>query len=289
MAIGLIAAGLGAIGGRKNKKELEKTLKNAPKYEMQEEAAQNQAIARSEAYGRDAAIQTAESKLEQDASNAVAQAKDVTSSTSGLLSTIAAIQANQTTARQGLAQDEAMLRNQKIQTLMGVNNAMIDEKDKAWNYNVNMPYQMKVASLRDRKKANDELVLAGVEAQATTDAAAIQSVGQMFGGMGGMMSDERVKHDVTESKYGLKEVMNLRSVEFKYNWEEQPHVGFIAQEVQSVIPEVVVGMDSHVIGVSDPLMINMHEIVPVLVKAIQQQQEQIMFLRKELESIKIPA
>jgi hypothetical protein len=40
--------------------------------------------------------------------------------------------------------------------LIGVNQQMIDEKDKAWNYNENMPYQMKVAALRDRIKFNQE-------------------------------------------------------------------------------------------------------------------------------------
>jgi len=137
---------------------MDKLIANAPKYKIQDEAFQNQAMARSQAFGRDRSIQAQEAQLDQDASNAVGQAKDVTSSTSGLLSTIAALQANKDNAGRGLAQDEAAIQNQKMQQLQNVNQQMIDEKDKEWNYNVNEPYQNKVQSLRDRKKARGELV-----------------------------------------------------------------------------------------------------------------------------------
>jgi hypothetical protein len=139
-------------------KKLKKELANAPKYKIQDEAFQNQAIARANAYGRDRSIQAQQTQLDQDAQNAVSSAKDVTSSTSGLLSTIAAIQANKDQTTRGLAQDEAALQQQKLGTLMNTNQAMIDEKDKEWNYNVNEPYQNRIQALRDRKKARGELV-----------------------------------------------------------------------------------------------------------------------------------
>lgn len=145
------------IGARKNQKKLDKLIKNAPKYKITDEAFENQAIARSEAYGRDRSIQMQEQKLEQDAENAVSSVKDVTSGTSGLLSTIAAIQANKDSTRRDLATSEAQLQAQKKSQLLNVNSAMIDEKDKAWNYNENMPYQMKVAALRDKVKFKREL------------------------------------------------------------------------------------------------------------------------------------
>lgn len=137
---------------------MDKLIANAPKYKIQDEAFQNQAIARSQAFGRDRSIQAQQTQLDQDTSNAVGQAKDVTSSTSGLLSTLAAIQANKDNATRGLAQDEAAIQNQKVQQLQNVNQQMIDEKDKEWNYNVNEPYQNKVQALRDRKKARTEMV-----------------------------------------------------------------------------------------------------------------------------------
>lgn len=139
-------------------KKLKKLTANAPKYDIQDEAYQNQAIAKAAAYGRNRAIESQQSQLDQDTSNAVGAAKDITSSTSGLLSTLAAISAQKDTARRGLAQQEAQIQQQNTGQLLDANQAMIDEKDKAWNYNVNEPYQSRVAALRERKKARGELV-----------------------------------------------------------------------------------------------------------------------------------
>lgn len=187
MGAGLVAAGLGAIGSKRNQKKLDKLLKNAPKYNINQEAYDNQALARGAAFGRDRSIQMQQAQQDQQTVDATSAVKEVTNDTSSLLGAIAAIQAGRDVNTRNLASDEAQLQNQKMQQLLTVNNQMIDEKDKAWNYNTNMPFQMKVASLRDRVKANNELLLKGVDAQAQTDAAAFQSVGQMFGAAGGML------------------------------------------------------------------------------------------------------
>lgn len=184
MGLGLATAAIGAIGARRNKRDLNKLLDNAPQYQINDEAYDNQAIAKSQAFGRDRSIQKQQTQLDQDAANSANQALNVTDSTSGLLSTIAAINASKNNADRGLAQQEAGMQNQKIQQLYGVNNAMIDEKDKAWNYNKNMPYQMRVASLRDRRKFNEELLMKGIDTQAAQDNQAISTFGNMFS-MGG--------------------------------------------------------------------------------------------------------
>ena len=139
------------------RKKMDKLIANRPQYQIQPEAFENQAIARGEAYGRNRAIQGQQTQLDQDTSNAVGAAKDVTNSTAGLLSTLSAIQANKDQARRGLATQEAQIQQQNVGQLMNTNQAMIDEKDKAWNFNVNEPYQNQIASLRERKKARGEL------------------------------------------------------------------------------------------------------------------------------------
>lgn len=149
-------AALNANNARRNTKKLKELIDKRPEYKINQEAYDNQAIAKAEAYGRDRGIQRQETQLEQDAANAVGDVKDVASSTNALLGAITAIKANQNSARRGLAQDEAQLMAQKKSQLLNVNQQMIDEKDKAWNYNKNMPYQMKVAALRDRVKYNQE-------------------------------------------------------------------------------------------------------------------------------------
>jgi hypothetical protein len=92
-------------------------------------------------------------------------------------------------------------------------------------------------------------------------------------------SDARLKKDVADLGYGLREVLRLRPV--TYRWKDRPedrqHLGMIAQEVRDVLPEVVVtGADADA-----PLGMSYAELVPVLVKAIQEQQRGIAALAAE--------
>ncbi len=185
------AAATGAVikgaQARKARKKEEKAIKNAPKYNIADEAYDNQAIARGEAYGRDRAIQGQEQELEQGTANAVSAAKDVTSSTSSLMSTIAAINANKDATTRDLATTEAQIGMQKKSQLLNVNNQIIDEKDKAWNYNTNMPYQMKIAMLRDRIKTYNEqsMQYASMAAMSASNIGGGGGQGAGGGGMGG--------------------------------------------------------------------------------------------------------
>jgi hypothetical protein len=73
--------------------------------------------------------------------------------------------------------------------------------------------------------------------------------------------------------YGLAEVTALRPVIF--NWAENPddglHYGLIAQEVREFLPDIIAGDDSD----DGILSMSYSELVPVLVKAVQEQQEEI--------------
>jgi len=182
MGLGTAVSLIAEISKSKNNKKLEEAIANAPKYNIQDEAYQNQDLARGQAFGRNRAIQTQQENISQEAGNANATARDVSSSTSDLLSTIAAINANKNTNLRGLSQDEASMRQQNMQTLYGVNNQMIDEKDKAWNYNTNMPYQMKIAALRDKIQYNSQMAQKGVDYEASTSSAFMGSMGSMMGG-----------------------------------------------------------------------------------------------------------
>jgi hypothetical protein len=55
-------------------------------------------------------------------------------------------------------------------------------------------------------------------------------------------SDERLKEDITDFKYGLSEILQLRPV--SYNWKNDKinqgkQFGFIAQEVKEIMPELI--------------------------------------------------
>ena len=79
--------------------------------------------------------------------------------------------------------------------------------------------------------------------------------------------------------YGLHEVLQLRPVTFEWKdrSDSRQHLGLIAQEVQKVLPEAVIAR-------SDPaamLGMNYSDLVPVLIKAIQEQQQSIAELAAE--------
>jgi hypothetical protein len=103
-------------------------------------------------------------------------------------------------------------------------------------------------------------------------------------------SDVRLKRNIVSIESGLDKVMQLNPV--KFNWIEKfveseqgkDMLGFIAQEVLPHIPEAVESFgesDLYIDGVviEKPLRINEKFIIPVLVKAIQEQQTQINELK----------
>ena len=97
-----------------------------------------------------------------------------------------------------------------------------------------------------------------------------------------LTSDRRKKKDIEDLRYGLKEVLKLRPV--KYNWKsrttKQKVIGLIAQEVQSVVKEVVSEGDDN----KKSLGIQYSNMVPVLIKAIQDQDEIINSQKNIIEN-----
>jgi Chaperone of endosialidase len=82
-------------------------------------------------------------------------------------------------------------------------------------------------------------------------------------------SDERMKRDVTDLEYGLKEIMQLRPVSF--NWKDIPNphksIGLIAQEVMPVIGEAVYQDES---GGNGSLSIAYTSLIPALINAVKE-------------------
>ncbi len=107
-------------------------------------------------------------------------------------------------------------------------------------------------------------------------------------------SDARLKRDIKPLGYGIDEVMKLQPV--SYQWidgrsGEGRIMGFLAQDLQKVIPEVVRDKEwvydtedrsSGHWKPSSTLGVAYSEIIPVAVAAIQEQQKQIDALRTEL-------
>jgi hypothetical protein len=104
-------------------------------------------------------------------------------------------------------------------------------------------------------------------------------------------SDKRLKDNITPLNDGLERIMKLNPVSF--TWKDDPegtkHLGLVAQDVIGIIKEIVViGTDPDKI-----LGINYSQFVPVLIKGMQEQQQQIettkqenLQLKSELQSLK---
>jgi regulator of RNase E activity RraB len=95
-------------------------------------------------------------------------------------------------------------------------------------------------------------------------------------------SDIRIKKNIRDTHYGLSTVMQLRPVEYTLISSDLKQVGFIAQEVNKLVPEVVTGTEGD-LEKGEILGITYANLVAVLTKAIQEQQKQIEDLHQKLE------
>ena len=106
-------------------------------------------------------------------------------------------------------------------------------------------------------------------------------------------SDERVKENIVSLQSSLKKIKNLRGVTYNIKKDyisdkammgskpdlRKNNIGFLAQEVEKVFPELVTKSDSGLYGV------NYIGFIPVLVEAIKEQSKTIDSLKYNASSI----
>jgi len=123
------------------------------------------------------------------------------------------------------------------------------------------------------------------------------------------VSDKRTKENINSLQYGLTEILKLKPVSFDYkkqidrqrrynvpNHLRRQKLGFVAQDLLGVIPEVVKTHDWKVTDEKSKTVeykennrygVMYSDIVPVTVKAIQEQQVQIEELKSEISELKL--
>ncbi|MEO0899783.1 MAG: tail fiber domain-containing protein [Bacteroidota bacterium] len=95
-------------------------------------------------------------------------------------------------------------------------------------------------------------------------------------------SDRRLKTNILPLAYGLSAIMSMEPVSFSWKHDiKEQKIGLIAQEVQQILPEVVKDQGEEI-----PLGVNYAEIVPVLIKGMQEQQQLIEHQQTEIEALK---
>jgi hypothetical protein len=97
-------------------------------------------------------------------------------------------------------------------------------------------------------------------------------------------SDRRLKDNIKELDYGLAEILSMKPVTYsmKNDSLKKSHMGLIAQEVEVIIPEIVNQRDDEMHTRS----MRYAELIPVLIKATQEQQVLIEQQSNEITELK---
>lgn len=114
--------------------------------------------------------------------------------------------------------------------------------------------------------------------------------------MAAMASDNRLKKQIETATYGMKEIMQLKPKSYLYINEDENttrHIGLMAQDIQNVIPELVVEIDNKRNGsfrehlpedIKNETMygVKYQELIPVLINAIKELKEEVDTLKSKL-------
>ncbi|RLD21703.1 MAG: hypothetical protein DRI69_03295 [Bacteroidetes bacterium] len=111
-------------------------------------------------------------------------------------------------------------------------------------------------------------------------------------------SDLNTKENVRDIQYGLDQILDLHPVSFEYKDEIEPmgkeHFGLIAQEVQPIMPSIVITNDVDVDPVTGEFIstpgqylgMSYMELIPVLIKSVQELSAQIINQQNKIEILK---
>jgi hypothetical protein len=94
-------------------------------------------------------------------------------------------------------------------------------------------------------------------------------------------SDKKLKKDITDTNRSIDDIMSMKVKDYRWkdNLEEtKKSTGLIAQELQETHPELVSNLDN-------TLNVNYTDIIPMLIKAVQDQQKEITNLKNQIKNI----
>jgi len=97
-------------------------------------------------------------------------------------------------------------------------------------------------------------------------------------------SDRRLKANIENTKYGLETILKLAPVDYTLKSNGLAQIGFIAQDLKPIVPEAVNGTEGD-IEKGETLGITYSSLIPVLTKAIQEQQQQLEAQQKLIQSL----
>lgn len=103
----------------------------------------------------------------------------------------------------------------------------------------------------------------------------------------GSASDYRLKKDIKDFN-GLSLVNQLQAYHYAWKNGAGQEYGVLAHELQAIFPYMVTGKKDEVDAEGNPVIqrVNYSKLIPVLLKALQEQQEMIEELKKQIVEIK---
>lgn len=95
-----------------------------------------------------------------------------------------------------------------------------------------------------------------------------------------MASDKNLKHDIRSLNSSLQDLKKIRPVIYKWNRDNSESFGFIAQELEQVFPSLVQ------MGNNNYLAVDYIQVTPLLVKGIQELDQENQKLKREQKETK---
>jgi len=95
-----------------------------------------------------------------------------------------------------------------------------------------------------------------------------------------LSSDARLKENISPLFSSLEKVMNLEGVSFNWKSDGSPDIGFVAQDVKKVIPELVI-TDSN----DGTMSVKYLSVIALLTEAIKEQQGRIEQQQKQIDEL----
>jgi len=92
-------------------------------------------------------------------------------------------------------------------------------------------------------------------------------------------SDLALKTNIKPLENSLAKILQLQGVSFNWKDSGEPSIGLIVQEVEKIFPELVSGNEGS-------KTVDYGKLVPVLIEAIKEQQNEIEKLKLEIETLK---
>lgn len=144
------------------------------------------------------------------------------------------------------------------------NQLVLSDGDGVWGFRVDFPNNKSYFNALGTGAGNYTLKLTTATGEMTYDT-----------------SSARYKDNIRNSKYGLADVLKMRSAQFEYKDTGNSDVGFIAEEMVNVIPELVV-IDKQ----GRPDAVSYDRMTSVLVKAIQELNAKVEAQALEIAQLK---